>query len=119
MSRSLSGSQLTWRRTRAHLFLDGTDPAYCDVGAARWRLMTGETATHAETGASFEAETATHKALAGMKQSRAMARWSRLSPAARRLLGRGRSAGAGVRVGFSRRTGNSISPSAPSSPAYR
>ena len=40
------------------------DPAYCDVAVRRWQLMTGGTATHAETGASFEAETATRKALA-------------------------------------------------------
>lgn len=60
-----SGSQLiAATRLRRRCFGMELDPAYCDVAVRRWQLMTGGTVTHAGTGASFEAETATRKGLA-------------------------------------------------------
>ncbi|SIR09149.1 DNA modification methylase [Paracoccus thiocyanatus] len=51
-----SGSQLiAATRLGRRCFGMELDPAYCDVALRRWQLMTGGTATHAETGTSFEA----------------------------------------------------------------
>ncbi len=41
-------------KTRRKARLIELDPLYCDVIIRRWQIMTGETATHADTGQSFD-----------------------------------------------------------------